>query len=358
MRVLFLVDNIVPHGAQRTIVNIVSSFKRQGFGTHIQVGYIRDLGKTQTIKGDLYCPAIRVKSTRGRLFDHYDVVNAHVWEGSESLKLSRELNMPIVYTQHGATIMNAGLDKDSIHTVVSKYYPYAIQDENIGNVYPIQNALDPEKISKHFDTPRDKIFDIFPNITRRPIITTVSRCVRSKGYDLFLDICEKISFNATFIFIGASHINSDYSIFVKRAKKIGDNFIYTDFLPHDVVLDVIAGSDIFLITSRLESYCFRLYEAIALGIPVVTHQLYIGQDVNEYIHVSPFEDTDHMAINVENNIGARRPPSTDYPFFDLDRFGREYHYILSSAANNATVPLQRKSYKNSDCPDTIKNMKV
>jgi glycosyltransferase involved in cell wall biosynthesis len=187
--------------------------------------------------------------------------------------------------------------------------------------------------------------------TKRPVIITISKCVNLKGYDIYLAVCEELykqGLDATSVFVGASSANDKYIEYMKRIKSLDWDFISIPYMPYKETLELLCASDIFLLTSRLESFCYRIYEARAIGLPVISHQLYVGQDLN--IRVADFKNINQMAAMVLDTSLERTPESGMY---GMREHIFKYFSLLNAVENRCTPGVFYRHYNNKDVPKTI-----
>jgi len=373
IRPLFLVDNLAPNGGQRACATMAITLYHMGLihrpgVCYVQNDHSEDLVaalRNADVKTHSWAwtrSEFRVGEAKHINLPSYDIVNIHTWEGALVNKIGDQLlrdGVPVLWTQHGATIQNAHGQSCS-HGVVSPGYPYAVADpKNTNPIYYTPIALSPHPVmaaALDHDVARQQLPGLKPN---QPVILTISRCVGSKGFDLFMDVCEHLyddGLDACFVFIGAMAKTPGYQEFSSRMHARNWTFIEYPFVPYQQAMQLLCAADVFVLASRIESYCLRLYEAVALGVPIVTHELHVGQDIRQYMRVAPFGDTLTMAKHVAASLAddQRRDPSTDFVFMDAEMAALRTYAVMRSMLDGTACGLTPLHYDNAQVPDTIK----
>ena len=165
---------------------------------------------------------------------------------------------------------------DKMVTVSETTRQFCIVEEKIRpeKLITIYNGVNLEKYSPlepdQFQQKRNAFMQRMGIPPNKVIVTSVGRLHIQKGYDILLQaIPEVISYeeNAVFLIVGDGEKRADLQ---SLSKSLGINN-YVFFLgTRDDVVDILAVSDLFVLSSRWEGFPNALLEAMATGLATVS----------------------------------------------------------------------------------------
>jgi glycosyltransferase involved in cell wall biosynthesis len=215
-----------------------------------------------------------------------DIVHVHLASIAILYLKVMKCKFGIVLHQHDLGLRNAGIIKKILFTIckdvpdqyigVSQYVvnlieeDYAIAKNKINLVY---NGIDLSCFKTAMPSRSDYLrqeLDLDDNIR---IVGGVGRMVVQKGFDYFLK-CARIikdSYPDTyFVLVGDGPERNNIE---RLAKELGLNSCSSFLGMRNDVPDLISGFDIFLMTSRVETFGIVVIEALASGVPVVSFEV-------------------------------------------------------------------------------------
>ena len=116
------------------------------------------------------------------------------------------------------------------------------------------------------------------NLSRKRVVTTISRFDYAKNMSLTYEIAKNFKDNPDIVFLWLGD-GDDRAKFESMAQKDGANIIFTGFT--DEVPAYLSATDIYLSTSRWEGLPYALIEAQSLGIPIVATNVVGNNEVVE-----------------------------------------------------------------------------
>ena len=116
------------------------------------------------------------------------------------------------------------------------------------------------------------------NLSRKKVVTTISRFDYQKNMSLAYEIAKNFKDNPDIVFLWLGD-GDDRVKFESMAQKDGANIIFTGFT--DEVPAYLSATDIYLSTSRWEGLPYALIEAQLLGVPIVATNVVGNNEVVE-----------------------------------------------------------------------------
>lgn len=164
---------------------------------------------------------------------------------------------------------------------------------------PIQilpNAIDCDKISRIREN-RDKIRRKFGLAPDRPVILGVGQMQPRKGIDEFLETARSLPC-ADFVWVGGflfGPLSAERSRLEEFLSSAPANLTFTGRKPRAVVLEYCAAADIFISSSRQETFGLAVLEAAAAGLPLVLCDIMPYRSIfdNSYL---PVKDDDYSKV--------------------------------------------------------------
>lgn len=217
-----------------------------------------------------------------------DIMHAHFgMDAAFCIPIKRMLRVPLVTTFHGAdaTITN-------VHHLQQSWGQrlYLLRRRklfrNSDALVAVSNYIKRKLIEQGADESHIQViytgidttrFKLSKNTPRQKIILFVGRLVEQKGADTAIRTMSTIQPahpDAVLVIIGDGKMRSKLE---ELAKKLGINHQFLGPQPHDVVIDYLARSKIFLAPSRQiktgwnEGFGMVFLEAQAMGVPVVSY---------------------------------------------------------------------------------------
>lgn len=134
----------------------------------------------------------------------------------------------------------------------------------------IRNAVDlpPE-------TPSVNLKDIRRDIGIPPdalLCVLLGRFVWAKGFDDFVSAFAKVAAqvdNAFAVIVGQGELRDKVAAQIDSLG-LSDRILLPGYLPHAAVMNILAASDLYVMSSRTEGIPFALLEAAAFGLPIVS----------------------------------------------------------------------------------------
>lgn len=209
----------------------------------------------------------------------YDVIHVHDRNFMINLILLVFYRGKKVFTEHGGELIGDKPQKRFFFykLLVFQYYKIIANSEHIKKVLVGRGLVSNEKISLIYNgieidsSPKvlnDKIRINLNIATGKKVVGVIARMVPAKGVDLFIEVAKKISQvkeDFVFIIVGDGPMKSDYE------KLAGHKSVHSDirFLGWRTdVKDILSILDIYMFTSRWESFGISLVEAMAAGVPI------------------------------------------------------------------------------------------
>ena len=147
----------------------------------------------------------------------------------------------------------------------------------------------------------DRVVDAYENV----VIGHVARWHLIKGHEIFIKaagiVYQKFP-ESRFVMVG-SGVDWDNAVLVNWLKQAGITDVvelYSDRTDIPVVMNLF---DIYVSSSRSESFSLTLVEAMACGVPCVATRTGVAEEiVGESLRVVEVDDVDHMARSIEDLV--------------------------------------------------------
>jgi glycosyltransferase involved in cell wall biosynthesis len=168
-------------------------------------------------------------------------------------------------------------------------------------------------------------------------IVTISRISREKRIELIIETAKILPQKYRFIIVGPCY-DAAYGKEISQLSEGVQNFAIHD--PVDNPGDVLNGADLFLLTSEYEGFALAMGEAIMLGVPVVSTQVGILEDLGFLARtVAPETATaqcfaDHIVADLSDEKGrtdrAREARSIIHKKYSADQFADQWQSLIDS----------------------------
>lgn len=112
------------------------------------------------------------------------------------------------------------------------------------------------------------------NISYDYVILSVGRIIKSKGHDITIKAFSNLKIKNVGLFIVGGNISDELSILIKQLDIKNIHFI--DFLSKSEVSMYYIMSDIFVLSTRYDTWGLVINEAMAKGLPVITTNMCIA----------------------------------------------------------------------------------
>jgi glycosyltransferase involved in cell wall biosynthesis len=358
-------------GAERLLVDMVASGDKQAFD--YEVAYV--LSAENALAPAIAAGGTLVHSLGGRgnwdlrwmsrlrariINGRFDVVHFHLPYTAALGRLvvasipKAKQRPAIVYTEHsqwnkmallirGLNRASIGLDQSLI--VVSEAardaLPRALQEHARVIVHGIDLSRSERLLTQRADV-RNEVRSELGIREGEVVVLTVANLRPEKGYDVLLDaarLIEDRDLPVRFVAVGRGPLEEELK---ERHRQLGLGERFQFLGPRQDVLNLMIGSDIFVLASRQEGLPVVLMEATSVGMPIVATAvgavpLVLRDDVDGLI--VPPERADDLADALEHVISdpemrqrLAQGAKTRSPMFDLASASREIEDIYRALA--------------------------
>jgi len=277
LRVMHVVHDMKLQGGQLMMYNLIKNLSPKAFD--ITIGYFIQGQVTDMIHSN--CNWVKLYKMSGDSqedFSMYDIVHIHHW-GDEFGTVNRIARQPIpnlrvITTEHGESSANW---PDDSYRKVMVYDGYKPQQKTNGNFFPSRVSI-PNGIPMPIipDGSREKYRQKIGAKDNQLVVTTVSKFVKIKGPDRYLDMCRELHHRNPnkylFLFIGGDIRQQDAERIFTRIEGMQINnvpILNIGIVPNSEVHAYLSASDIFVMTSHTEAQPLAMLEAKAIGLPCV-----------------------------------------------------------------------------------------
>ncbi len=279
-------------GLEKHVLHLVEDLKANGHLVEVCI-----LHKTGAISDELYNRKIKtyfmdMKSgfdVRGALRfkrflrdNSYDIIHVHDRNILANFVLWKFCETPKVFSEHGGELIgNKPWKRILFYKLLSFQYKKIIANSNHIREFLLKCGLSNEKkvttiynginfkALSNYSLDKNKIRKKLNIDRNNKIIGIVARLVPSKGIDLFILTAQEIAKkdrSFTFLIIGDGPNRSEYEEMAIRVRdKVDIRFLGW----RKDIERILPIFDIFLFTSRWESFGIVLLEAMAAGVPIV-----------------------------------------------------------------------------------------
>lgn len=256
---------------------------------------------------NFYCFSWPLTKWLAENIDNYDFVHVHAVFSYPTIPaslLAHHNKVPYVLTPHGILMAwgretrKPWLKKASIrlveknilqHASILHYTSERERDEMPGFARQLKSAVIPLGIDMspfaHLP-PRGWLRSQYKTIGDRPIILFLSRLDPNKGLELLLESFQQIvkqKVDAVLVIAGdgvPEYVDSLHRQI--RSLSLERNVIFTGFLQGDKKIAALADADLYVLSSRSESFGMAVVEAMACGLPVIiSNQIGIHRQVSD-----------------------------------------------------------------------------
>ena len=197
-----------------------------------------------------------------------DIVHAHfAVPGAQALGVARAWGVPLVYTEHGSLVLKADrrycrlskrvVEGSDLSLAVSQALADSISKFARANVTVVPNLVSDLFFSSPLDFPPGHF-----------TFLSVGSLVERKGYDVLLKAFALADIpDARLRIIGGGPLDQSLRDFASDLK-ISDKVDFLGSLPPDRVVEELHSSNVFVLSSRAETFGVVYAEAMAAGRPV------------------------------------------------------------------------------------------
>ena len=135
--------------------------------------------------------------------------------------------------------------------------------------FVVPSGIDPELAQRI--TP-GRFREAYPALENKRLLLFLGRLHWSKGLELqvrALDLVFKNNSNVIWVLVGPDEGEWDRLSRMIDDLHLRDHVLWTGPLPRQKCLEALADADVFLLTSRHEAHSMAMYEALAVGVPIV-----------------------------------------------------------------------------------------
>lgn len=269
------------------------------------------------------------------LVKHYvkkvDIVHLHTYlAGDIAIKLKKEKKIPYVITEHSSLLLYDHIDNFDFN-LVKKVFSFS--DKNIAVSTNFATVL-----SKKFDTQ----FDVVPNIVDTNLFKpnlikdekngevsflTVGNLVDVKNHKLMIE-----SFTKAFLdnpkvklnIIGSGPNENAIRELIDSLKMQNQIFLL-GYKTREQIAIYLNNSDLFLMTSKHETFCIAVIEAMSSAIPVICTNF--GGVVEDIKHLENCYITDHsndsLSLIISDVVSQKSFYSESNRVFTLENFSEQ-----------------------------------
>lgn len=203
-----------------------------------------------------------------RLADDYDIL----WNNGEMLgaifchRARKKHGIPFISTFHGNESMMMiaeAMLKPDLYAVLTPRYKKFLNDKVKGNIKVIPNGVDLQIFS-----PDKKPLDKYSiGELERPMFLSTSALTAKKRVHLIIEAISKIDGSLVITHDGPERDK----ILDMAEKKLKGRYSYTGVIPHNELPHLYNACDVYVNASRSEGHSLAMLEAMACGMPVVSH---------------------------------------------------------------------------------------
>jgi glycosyltransferase involved in cell wall biosynthesis len=206
----------------------------------------------------------------------YDLIHSHFVfpDGLLAMSVAGALDLPYVITAHGTDVPGHNPHRlRALHAVLAPLWrrvttraaaivcPSGVLAEKVTRANSLANVI---VIPNAFDAQR-----FHPDLPRRPRLLTVTRMIKLKGLQYFLQALHALGDTRDVVLVG----DGPYAPELKRlAKDLGLRIQFTGWLKNgsSQLKELYETSEIFVFPSEAENCPTVLLEAMAAGLPIIT----------------------------------------------------------------------------------------
>lgn len=204
-------------------------------------------------------------------FDLVYFTNAYAFQDLTMRLLKQIHKKPVIAGQHALLLQDSVVHDLYVKTVsralmhsfdachaLSHHDAQVFERWGIRNIYLIPPGIDPNQFQPPSQSIKNERFNVL----------FVGRLSLEKGFDIFCDAIARInqtSYNLNFIVVGSGELES----LARQVESKYNNVTYLGHVPHTQMTEIYQKSDLFIISSRRESFGIAGIEAQSSGLPVI-----------------------------------------------------------------------------------------
>lgn len=265
-------------------------------------------------------------------FSDYDLIwnNGEMWGSLLAYKIRKRQNIPFITTFHGnesALMITEGKVRPNTYIVLTPRYKVFLGNKK--NIKCIPNGVNLEKFNPNVKPLKKYGLDELEH----PIYLSTSALTSKKRIHLVIEALSKCKGSLVF----SSKGPEKEKLLELAEQKLKGRFKYVGVIPMEELPSLYTACDIYVSASRSEGHSLALLEALASGLPVVTHddenrRWSIGEagfvvdvtDLNKFSHTLK-EASKHLKTWLEFD-----EPRKQAEEFSWDNTADEYSKIIDS----------------------------
>jgi glycosyltransferase involved in cell wall biosynthesis/GT2 family glycosyltransferase len=164
-----------------------------------------------------------------------------------------------------------------LHIVVNeliKQKLHAMGKVDLAKVYTIYNAIDEEKVFNPALYQPEKVRERWQLPPGKKVVTYIGRLSREKQPDHFLRLASKLKHRSDlfFLLVGDGPLRD---IVEAEIKQLGlqEHLRWYKMVSPEQIPEILAGTDLMVLTSEVEGFPMVVLEALAMGVPVISYDV-------------------------------------------------------------------------------------
>lgn len=234
-----------------------------------------------------FCPHI-LKYLYKEEYDFTIIANPMTPTGITSIFFLKLLNRKYIIESEGGFAKNGKGLKERFKTLIIKDAFAYFSTTTIGDNYFIAYGADKNRIYKYpFSSILNDDIKIYSelefrkkkareklNIKYSNVILSVGSIIPRKGHDITLKAFHMLNDENLGLYIVGGSVNNELSELIEELNIKNVHFI--DFIGKDEISDYYAMADIFVLSTRYDTWGLVINEAMANGLPVITTKMCIA----------------------------------------------------------------------------------
>jgi O-antigen biosynthesis protein len=164
-----------------------------------------------------------------------------------------------------------------LHIVVNeliKQKLHAMGKVDLAKVYTIYNAIDEEKVFNPALYQPEKVRERWQLPPGKKVVTYIGRLSREKQPDHFLRLASKLKHRSDlfFLLVGDGPLRD---IVEAEIKQLGlqEHLRWYKMVSPEQIPEILAGTDLMVLTSEVEGFPMVVLETLAMGVPVISYDV-------------------------------------------------------------------------------------
>ncbi len=238
-----------------------------------------DVNSITNSKWDLYSRLCAKALLKKHKKEPYKLIHCQAWFGLKAALLFKKWSkLPIIITLHTSEYGKYGkkINKKIIEiekTCVKQADKIIVVSNLLRKIFLKKYKINPKKIKTIPNGISEDFFKkkLKPKRYAKKQVLFVGRLKPYKNIEIILKVAKKVleeEKDVKFVVVGNGENIKKYENISKKLK-IRENVIFTGHLPYHKLLNIYAGSDVYLLLSKFDAFGLTALEAMASGIPVI-----------------------------------------------------------------------------------------